>query len=213
VYVRDFLDWAYAKGKSAAQLQEEALAWWVGLEAEQARQGKPEEWSNILRHTARWDWPTIQRTIRERIERIFLPGKKQRQAELVSAERQLGIFTAPDGERYWNYRTVEFLPKGSAKWVSRVIDRVLFDLQDLSVKVVNRCEECARLFVRLRPSVGRYCSPGCRHLAYLKAHGFRPPGETTGTVRGKKSSERTRQKRFANIVAPSQLTPTTPMKE
>src|SRR5215831_15062643 len=71
VYVGDLLDWAYAKGKSLGQLQEEALAWWIGLKPEQIRRAKPEEWSNILQLTARWKWRAIQTTIRETIERIY----------------------------------------------------------------------------------------------------------------------------------------------
>jgi hypothetical protein len=199
VYVRNFLDWAYAKGKSPGQLQEQALAWSVGLQPKQARQGKPDEWSHILRVTARWDWPAIQRTIREKIKRIFLPSKTRKQAERVTSERRLGIFTAPDAEQYWYYHTGELAFDKPEKWVSGAIDRTLEDLQDLSVKVVHLCEECGRLFVRLRPSVGRYCSPNCRHLAYLKAHGFTPAGETTGKTRGKRRKERAKEKAYAMV--------------
>jgi hypothetical protein len=173
----------YAKGKSTEQLQEEALAWWVGLEPEQARQGKPKEWSNILRHTSLWNWPAVQGTIREKIERIFRPGKQQKEAERVTAERQLGWVTGADGERYWNYHTAEVTFETSEKWASAAVDRTLLDLQDLSVKVVGLCEECGRLFVRLRPTRSRYCSGSCRGRAYLEAHGFKPASERSGRER------------------------------
>lgn len=198
VYLRDFLDWVYAKRKSPGQLQQEALAWWIGIHPEQARQEKPREWTNILRATGRWRWVAVQSAIREKIERIFLPSADRKEAERVTAERQLGVFAAPDGERYFQYQTAELSVETPEDWVSAAIDRTLLDLQDLSVKVIERCHECGRLFCRLRPSVGRYCSPGCRHLAYLKMHGFRPLGETTARTHAKKRAERGKEKGDAN---------------
>jgi hypothetical protein len=173
-------DWAYAKAKSPEQLHEQALAWWMGIDPEQAHREKPQQWSNILQLTQHWKWPAIQAKIREKIERIFLPSEYRKQAERVTADRQLGVFTNPDGEQFWYYYTVELLPKRSDKWVSAAIDRVLLDLQDLSVKVVHRCEQCGRLFVRLRPTRSRYCSGSCRGLAYLETHGFKPARERSG---------------------------------
>ena len=41
------------------------------------------------------------------------------------------------------------------------------------------------LFIGLRPTRSRYCSGACRNRAFLKAHGFKPPSETSVKPQGK----------------------------
>lgn len=190
VYVRDFLDWVYAKGKSPPELQHAALAWWVGLTPEQFRQWGPRDWPDLIKPLPGWDWVPIQDEARRRVERLFLPRQEPLHLEPVTAPRVLGIFKDKDGESYWYYDTQTLLPHTGEEWVSRAIDRTLYDLRDMNLKVIGHCAECGRVFVRLRPTVSRYCSPGCRHLAWLKAHGFKPP-EKTKAKRGSKEPVKT----------------------
>ncbi len=185
-YVRDFLDWVYAKNRTAKYLQDEFWAWYCGVYPEQASREVPREWSQLLDDTKGWDWPGMQAKAREKIEQIFLPGPKPSYPVWISAERAPAIFTASDGKKYFAYETALGKDAKPDEYITAAIDGMLNNLSDLSVDVMGVCAECGRLFVRLRPTSSLYCSPACRHLAFLKKHGFKPPTKASGKGQGKR---------------------------
>lgn len=173
-YVRVLLDWAYGTGRSKQDLRGAFWTWYCGVYQKQAMRKVPGPWKRLMQRTVGWDWATFQGKVRETIEAVLRPKGKPLRLRPVAVARGLGIWEADDGKRYFHYSTQP--PPGCDPdvYVEAAIDLMLSDLHGLSTEVMDVCQECGRLFVRLRPTRTRYCSASCRGRAFMAKHGYRP---------------------------------------
>jgi hypothetical protein len=160
-YLRDMLDWAYARDRSDEWL--EGTFWDCFLRAvhDEMQVTLRRKKSGLRRFTAGWPWQSMQEWFRDGFERAIENRQPPPAIAAGKVARRMKIWTGPDGRRYWHYVTLADLPIVAEDTVAAALDEALCDLRGLAVEALGRCEQCNRYFVRVRAERKRFCSPRC----------------------------------------------------
>jgi hypothetical protein len=176
-YVRDLLDFAYAQDRSPERLQEMFHEWYFGVYSKKAMKRMPEGWRHIKRLGTAVDWPDFQQKLRNKIEAVLDRSSTRDAKQLLDIRWRLTDWNAPDGRVYFYPVVLIRDSRDIRSLVEVAVAMMVNDLTGLSVEAIRQCEECGRLFLRLRPTRARYCSSSCRARAFMARHGYHPRRE------------------------------------
>jgi hypothetical protein len=173
-YVRELLNWAYAKNRTAEELEEGFICWFGGVYPEQLARLRKRTRSLATAKAADRVWHEIQAHVRQGIETVIQGRERKGPLLGVAVGRALTKWKAPDGKTYYHYGADTHLETDPHRLVAQTLEVFFSDLSGVNTEAMKECGECGRYFICKRPTRGRYCSVACRNLGYLKSHGFKP---------------------------------------